>query len=607
LPWGILLSMRTRAFPRITPLAISILVVLTLLVPAASYTFPHLYRWRMLEGLNSADDDRRARALGYVAGLADDDDAVLDGAVARLDDLSDRHFRDLVASLQTAERWDRALVGDDAWLRWITLAADNPDPQARIAAAHLLADLPGLSGDARLRAVLETLISDDDADVRFNTLFVAAELWAAGSQDAALEELIASRTADEQPTIARHAWLLLGLIDPIHGFVADWQAAPPAAAEAILWAAVRTNPRAIAPAAAALRDADAEPRVRAAGAYALSLSAEPAAQAALRAVLTDDLSAAQEDQLLVIWRAILGSQNPAELPAIPAALPEALQPLRFALAYRTAALPAEEPDPDAQTDWLGYLAALEGLDAAAAHVTADGPAAAPPLSEFTPPLHRIAYVAAGLSDDPNDLNPVFRSEVSTMRDLACLVAYQRFDAETLEPVVVNLLTDYNDAMKMSGGVLAGLTGLQSKLLTRRHEFEDQPDVRAVFRLGLWMQGRDELLDASGAMLLVDRQELGIGSTTLLAMLHVGSFGGQPAVARTALDYLLNPRGEPEVDLRQLFDQLRWWRVLDFYLAELFPESDRPDFWLWGDPLLQDFQIDVLRDGYLLRRHRLNQS
>jgi len=603
LPWGILLSMRTRAFPRITPLAISILVVLTLLVPAAYFTFPHLYRWRMLEGLSSADDDRRARALGYVAGLADDDDAVLEGAVARLDDMSDRHFRDLVASLQTAERWDRALVGDDAWLRWITLAADNPDPQARIAAAHLLADLPVLSGDARLRAVLETLISDDDADVRFNTLFVAAELWAAGSQDAALEELIASRTADGQPTIARHAWLLLGLIDPIHGFVADWQAAPPQTTEAILWAAVRTNPRAIAPAVSALRDAHAEPRVRAAGAYALSLSTEPTAQEALRTVLTDDLSAIEEAQLLVIWRAILGLRDTDHLYAPPASLPEALQPLRFARAYQAARPPNEEPEPDAQTDWLAYLAALEGLG------DTDGRAdvAAPSLSEYTPPLHRIAYVAAGLSDDPNELNPVFRSEVSTLRDLACHVAYQRFDAETLEPVVVNLLTDYNDAMKMSGGILAGFTGLQTKLLTKRHEFEDQPDVRAVFRLGLWMQGRDDLLDASGAMLLVDRQELGIGSTALLAMLHVGSFGGQPAVARTALDYLLNPRGEPEVDLRQLFDQLRWWRVLAFYLPELFPETDRPDFWLWGDPVLQQFQIEVLRDWYLLQRHRLNES
>jgi hypothetical protein len=594
--------MRHRVLPRITPLAISILVVLTLLVPAAYFSFPHLYRWRMLQGLNSADDDRRARALGYVAGLADENEAVRDGAIARLDDLNDRPFRDLVASLQAAESWDRALVGDGAWLRWIRLAADNEDAQARIAAAHLLAELPDLSGEARLRAVLEKLIADDDADVRFNTLFVAAELWAAGAQGVELEQLIASRTQDDEPAIARHAWLLLGLIDPLHGFVADWQDAPPDVAEAILWAAVRTNPRAIAPAAAALRDEHAALRVRAAGAYALSLSTDPAAQAALRTAIPDDLPSIGEEQMLVTWRAILGSQTTDPLPASPTALPEALQPLRFALAYQTADLPDEEPDPAAQTDWLHYLAALEGRDA-----TANATASAPPLSEFTPPLHRLAYVAAGLSDDPNDLNPVFRSEVSTLRDLACLVAFERFDAATLESVVVNLLTDYNDAMKMSGGILAGLTGLQSELLAKRHEFEDQPDVRAVFRLGLWMQGRDELLDADGAMLLIDREALGIGSTVLLAMLHVGRFGNQPAVARTALDYLLNPRGEPEVDLRQLFDQLRWWRVLAFYLPELFDEQPPPRFWLWGDPMLQRFQIDVLRDWYLLQRHRLKES
>ncbi len=595
--------MRNRVLPRITPLAISILIVLTLMVPAAYFTFPHLYRWRMLQGLTSADNDRRARALGYVAGLADDDDAVLTGAVARIENLNDPYFRDLVASLQTAERWERSIVGDGAWLRWITLAADNAEPQARIAAAHLLAELGDLSGDARLRAVLERLIADEAPDVRFNTMFVTAELWAAGSQHAELEQLIASRTDDVEPAIARHAWLLLGLIDPLRGFVADWQSAPPQVAEAILWSAVQTNPRAIAPAIAALGDHAADPRVRAAAAYALSLSTEPQAQAVLPEALPEAVTSIAEDELLVAWRAALGTADPAALPANTHQASAAPMPVQLALTFARAELPAEEPAADDQAGWLAYLAALEGHLATGA----DGDAAAPPLSEFTPPLHRIAYVAAGFSDDPNDLNPVFMAEVSTLRDLACLTAWQRFDAAALEPVVINLLTDFNDEMKMSGGILAGLTGLQPRLLANRYEHEDQPGVRSVLRLGLWMQGRRDLLDISGAMLLIDRSELGLGSSVLLAMLHVGRVGDQPAVARAALDYLLNPRGEPEVDLRQFFDQLRWWRVLDFYLAASFPEEERPVFWLWGDPLLQDFQIDVLRDWYLLHRHRLNES
>ena len=80
------------------------------------------------------------------------------------------------------------------------------------------------------------------------------------------------------------------------------------------------------------------------------------------------------------------------------------------------------------------------------------------------------------------------------------------------------------------------------------------------------------------------------TTILLAKLH--------RRRAEALDDLLNPRGEPTLDLVELLDHYRWWYVLKHYLPE-----DAPPFWVWADPQLEQFQIDVLRNWYLVNRHR----
>jgi hypothetical protein len=96
---------------------------------------------------------------------------------------------------------------------------------------------------------------------------------------------------------------------------------------------------------------------------------------------------------------------------------------------------------------------------------------------------------------------------------------------------------------------------------------------------------DEL--ASGLLLRPDLPT----TTILLAMLANGR--------TAALDYLLNPAGEEHLPLAQLFDQSRWWYVLRRFLP-----TDAPPFWVWADADLERFQIDVLRDWYLLNRHKI---
>ena len=68
---------------------------------------------------------------------------------------------------------------------------------------------------------------------------------------------------------------------------------------------------------------------------------------------------------------------------------------------------------------------------------------------------------------------------------------------------------------------------------------------------------------------------------------------------TALDYLLNPRGEPTVDLVELLVEYHWWRVLKRYLP-----NDAPPLSFSTSSDLRSFQVDVLRNWYLVNRHRI---
>ena len=50
---------------------------------------------------------------------------------------------------------------------------------------------------------------------------------------------------------------------------------------------------------------------------------------------------------------------------------------------------------------------------------------------------------------------------------------------------------------------------------------------------------------------------------------------------------------------ELFEHYRWWEVMRAYLP-----GSAPPFWVWADRELQLFQLDVLRDWYLINRHKL---
>ena len=105
----------------------------------------------------------------------------------------------------------------------------------------LYADLIGLAADSRLVALLQSLFTDHHEDVRYNSLIAAAELAGTLTYNQArqrYESLIFTATRDRVPTIASQAWIILGLLDPVSGFEADWRRSPP---ETLAWATPATR------------------------------------------------------------------------------------------------------------------------------------------------------------------------------------------------------------------------------------------------------------------------------------------------------------------------------------------------------------------------------
>ncbi len=254
------------------------------------------------------------------------------------------------------------------------------------------------------------------------------------------------------------------------------------------------------------------------------------------------------------------------------------------------------------------------LDALARYETATIDALDIEIAPDTPDMLRLAAVAVTKDPRSEDLQPLFASDEPSMRDLACVVAADRLTPQQQEQLAGELLRSFDDRRKMSGAILCGLTGVRPRaafidattgqalrevdLLPYRLQHEKVWAVQQVLRLAMWMQG-EEVVDAQGAVLdrrrvcpalLSTPQDVPL-TTVLLAMLHMRD----PA----ALEYLLNPRGEERVDLVELFDQQRWWRVMRRYLP-----AGHPDFWWWADAELERFQVDVLRNWYLVHRVRI---
>jgi hypothetical protein len=208
-----LLCVTPKRSPPLTRLIISLLVTLALVVPIAYLVSPWVYRQVRIGALTSDIASRRQRALTYLVAKIDEDPVLFDRAVDALNVKDSANFLQIVDALQTANRWDRPDIPDDAWLRWITLHAHEPGTEAPAMAAQRLADLQDLADDQRLTSLLAELSNHTEPDVRYNALCAAAELFMSAKAPAPYHDIIAGRLNDPEPVTAHHAQIFVYLTD----------------------------------------------------------------------------------------------------------------------------------------------------------------------------------------------------------------------------------------------------------------------------------------------------------------------------------------------------------------------------------------------------------
>ncbi len=608
----------------------------------ARWTAPWRARQALLRQLTGPDPAARHRALLYLVAHAGTSPALAHAVIERLGSVRDSAlFLKIGSALDQAGLWDRAHIPTSLWLRQIAIRASEGDRYIRAQAVQQCLTLRPLADDPRLQAILQKACADKNIDVRSNALFTAAELRGAAHNPDPYTRLIEFASHDRRPEIAAHAWIFLGLINPASGTPGNWRQAPVPVADAMLWAALHTNPDKPQPALDALTKPDVPPAVRAFAVYLMHLADPHTATAALTPLLAINPEHITSDNQLMVWRAILATPaaaatgqgpgpsrsrphpregQPQSEPSSPSSLSSTDRPTDIPTSHPLPLAPALLPLINAYRLAPSSLAGVEPLILAATYRTGVPPRAmnrAPkelrrlealaaieggwqgyPIVRDSPEMLRLAAVAGAPHPHPQDLYPLFSSDNSAMRDLACFVAARRFDSQQNAILAHRGLIAFNDDAKMTGAMLAGLAGVERTFLAKRTAVEDQAPVRAIMQLGLWMQGQpvpgagnEPIPMAQWVPGLLIRPDVP-RTTVLLALLQMHQ--------RAGLDYILAPQTTlPKIDLLQLLGDQRWWRIVRRYLP-----AEAPPFWPWADPEIQAFQIDVLRDWYVLNRDRM---
>lgn len=245
----------------------------------------------------------------------------------------------------------------------------------------------------------------------------------------------------------------------------------------------------------------------------------------------------------------------------------------------TNAVPSEESPalPAEANSTLRQLAKLEIMPAKSAEMTIAADAA---------PMIRLQTVRVSRTSQPADLMPVFDAPESTLRDLACLAALERFTADQCRELAKDLIASFSAPQRKAGAILGGMVQKDGKLLElmryRAGQSEDWV-VQQHYKLGLWMQGHAAPGFDPAALLANEKMER---TTLILALLHMGRLEG--------MDWLLNPFGSPPVDLRVALVTARFGHVMARYLPA-------PSIGYWADAKVQLLQVDRLRDWHLIHR------
>lgn len=599
-------------------LMLSLVATLVLTVIPLVVFHAQIQRWVQLRRIYSADPQTRNKGRGYIVGNIGRDPA-LRGMVERLlVDADDPTFEAAVEALKAANLWGPDFR--DGWVRAMTGPVDDLNAEGRIFRAVELYSIlwkhPDLSRDPRMIAGCTRLMQDGEANVRYNALYASALL-----RGPERVKLLGMAAQDQQQAIAMQAWMMIGLLGAEAASIplpdspsklpggqrktADGKTLPDhRLARAILWAAGKRGGAAAALPLAVLRDPLSPVDLKAMAVYALA--GHPQAQQEMARLIENCPTSGLLADAMPGWRAILAIDLEAGREPIRRfaqktdALGVEAEALGAAATFRIwpVTMPTDKHGPElAAMLWSGKpermlrdLARLESLPDGSVDI---------PLDQNWPPISLLQACRIARKAGPEDFMRAFDHEDPTVRDLACVLAMRKLKPAELEELAYRLIFSFSYNQRAAGAVVAGLSSRSDKLVKAvnvRLRFPDEWPWVVIqhYDMALEMWNPDSSMERVASHL---SNNVMPNSTVIMALTARGHLSG--------LDHLLNPIGEAERYVTEkpepmgvLLDQRRYWVVMRHFLPDL------PEFWVWGDPILQQFQVDVIRNWYLLRRHDL---
>jgi len=209
---------RPRLAPkRLIPFALTALLLTTAAVPLAYLTAPYARRALRLSQLDSPNPDARRLALAYAARHLTHPthgQPTRNVVFHEMRNAGPDRFREYQQLLDTLGQWRHDAVPEGIWRSWIGLLLRSEEPDIRVEAAWLLADLPGIAGAEYAHQPLSLLAADNEPNVRLNAVAAMAEL--AGqpqARDAYTHALTDIADHDADPALRNEAQRLLAAID----------------------------------------------------------------------------------------------------------------------------------------------------------------------------------------------------------------------------------------------------------------------------------------------------------------------------------------------------------------------------------------------------------
>ncbi len=583
-----------------------------------------LVRFVFLRRLCSDQAEERRLGIRYVARHAASDAALRATLEEKLRSTEDpKCFQAIVEGLSRAGVW-----GPDfgrGWVRYLANHADADAANERAEVAKALGRL-GLEGrstatDPRVVSTLRKLLADEREVVREAAVRATAAVPSDRRPD-----LLRKAATDASPAVSAPAWVHLGLLND-RVALPDPPAAladlPPSLARAVLFTRSEHDALGDWTAERADRLRMKAPSVAAFLPYAFRRSLPAWFPDWLRSVAAPDgkLQVTSPAGRL-LWRSVLAGDpsgrpdHPAwwlfrhvDVPGVPSADSPTTgetfavpPPVAAAAVHRVFgradmdhasvlrdALAADgwQSDPEAAVKRLAMLTALPSESVELS------------LPDSLPPRLRLHAVRVSTAASPSDLLPALgaasdgKRDLAALRALACRIAVDRFDREACQSLALQAATAYEDEKEMAGALLAGLVGWEDHSRLRdyvrdRAEHAHAWLVRTHYRLARTMQNPSDSGGLDPADLLA-RSDVP-RSTVHLALLAMGR--------ERSLDTLFRPMEGSAANLRSFLADDRFWPLLRRYIPPL------PPFGVWGDPLLQRFQVRVQRSWLRIHRGRL---